>query len=132
MSDCCANISVQLNNASINSVVNNATINVSIDNATVSTTLSQANISTQLNDASLEVNANIIGNQLVSTVITGASLTGSDADTNRTFTVSSGNVIQVYGDLQHMRLNTDYSVSGQVITFLKRTRDATIITIYTQ
>jgi hypothetical protein len=66
---------------------------------------------------------------------TGASCTGSDGDSNRTYTLpdsgvlSSGELISINGTVLMEGVGNDYTMSGSVITFLNAVFDVNIILV---
>lgn len=129
--DCCAEINVSLNDASITVDVNQVSLTTSVGQASLSVSVNDVSLTTNVDEAVINVSANVIGTPLSNESITGASLSGSDGDTGRTFT-AAGPVSSLFGDLQFMRPSVDYTTSGVVITFLIRVRNAMNINIYTQ
>ena len=70
------------------------------------------------------------GTTLTLTNSNGSDLSGNDGAINRTL-VAVGTVLQVFVDMQHLHLSTDYSMSGSTITFLNAIYDSQKISVYT-
>ena len=68
------------------------------------------------------------GGTLVSTNYTGADLTGSSGDTNRTLVKADAQIIIV--DRNTLQLTVDYTISGTTITFLGKIWDDQNVTVW--